>query len=133
VAENKTKATEVSPDDFIAGLAHPVRKADASILRDLMAEITGEPPVMWGPTMIGFGREEYAYESGRRGVIFRIGFSPRSASQVLYGAKRGPNAETLLAGLGKYKLGKGCLYITRLADVDLEVLRALLADSWAAV
>lgn len=132
MTENKTKATEASPDDFIAALTNPVRKADAAILCEMLAAITGEPPVMWGPSMIGFGREEYAYESGRTGVIFRIGFSPRGSSQVLYGARRGPNAETLLAKLGKHKLGKGCLYITKLADVDRGVLHVLLSESWAA-
>jgi hypothetical protein len=127
MAENKTRATAVKPADFIAGLDHPTRRADAEVVVRMMAEVSGEPPVMWGPTMIGFGRYRYTYESGRSGEIFRIGFSPRKPHLVFYcGCAR--KAE--LAGrLGKAKSDGGCIYVNKLADVDLGVLRELFQAS----
>lgn len=129
MAENKTQATAVRPEAFIAGLDNATRRADAEALMRMMAEVSGEPPVMWGPTMIGFGRYRYTYESGRSGEIFRIGFSPRKAHLVFYcGCAR--KAE-LLPRLGKAKSEGGCVYVNKLADVDLGALRELVEASFA--
>lgn len=132
MAENKTQATAVKPADFIAALENPTRRADAEVLVRMLSEVSGEPPVMWGPTMIGFGRYRYTYESGRSGEIFRIGFSPRKAHLVLYCGCDFEGGTRLVGRLGKLKKSVGCLYIGKLADVDLEVLRELFETSLAA-
>jgi hypothetical protein len=125
MAENKTKATAASVDDFLDGLPDPQRRADGRTLRALMERVSGEAAAMWGPSIIGFGSHHYKYESGREGDMCRIGFSPRATGLVLYGGfLRSP---ALLARLGKHKTGKGCLYIKRLADVDQAVLEEIAA------
>jgi hypothetical protein len=131
MAENKTQATNASVDAFLAAVEPEQRRADGRILLDMMTRITGEPPVLWGPSIIGFGTEHYRYESGREGDICRIGFSPRKAQLVLYLAVSLPEREALLAKLGKHSNGKSCLYVTKLADVDTAVLEELIARSWA--
>ena len=128
MAENKTKATPASVDDFLDAVPDPQRSADGKTLRAMMERVSGEPAVMWGPSIIGFGHHHYKYESGREGDMCRIGFSPRARELVLYGGfLRRPER---LARLGKYKAGKGCLYIRRLADVDLAELEAIAAAAW---
>jgi hypothetical protein len=130
MAENKTKATAASVDDFLDAVADPQRRDDARTLRELMERVSGEPAAMWGPSIVGFGRHHYKYESGREGDMCRIGFSPRAKELVLYGGfLRNPGR---LARLGKYRAGKGCLYIKRLADVDADELGAMAAEAWAA-
>lgn len=132
MAETKTKATAVKPADFIAAIDNPTRRADAEVVVRMMAEVSGEPPVMWGPTMIGFGRYRYTYESGRSGEIFRMGFSPRKAQLVLYCGRDFDGAAELIDRLGKLKKSVGCLYVNKLADVELGALRQLFEKSWAA-
>jgi hypothetical protein len=127
MAENKTRVTGASADDFIAAVEHPVRRQDGQRLRMLMAELTGQEPEMWGPTIVGFGRVHYRYASGREGDTAAVGFSPRKASLSLYGLTNAPESEALLTRLGKHKTGAGCLYITRLADVDQAVLAELIS------
>jgi hypothetical protein len=129
--ENKTKPTDVSVDAFLAGVEPEQRRIDGRVMLDMMARLTGEPPVMWGPSIIGFGTLHYRTEAGREGEICRIGFSPRKAQLVLYLAASMPEYDALLAALGKHSTGKGCLYIRKLADVDLAVLEELIARSWA--
>ena len=125
MAENKTKATVASVDDFLDAVADPQRREDGKALRAMMERVSGEPAAMWGPSIVGFGVHRYKYESGREGEICRIGFSPRSTGLVLYGGfLRSP---ALLARLGKHKTGKGCLYVKRLADVDAAVLEEMAA------
>jgi hypothetical protein len=124
MAEIKTKPTQVNVDDFIAAVEKPVRRADAKVVRDMMERITGEPATMWGPTIIGFGSYHYRYASGHEGDMCRIGFSPRSANLVLY-VGGFPEFEELLGKLGKHKVSKCCLYINKLADVDLGVLEEI--------
>jgi hypothetical protein len=131
MAERKTKATAVAPADFIAAVSDPVRRADAETLCALMARLSGEPAAMWGPTIIGFGSYSYTYDSGHSGEMCRIGFSPRKAEQVLYVLGGGEAEAELLARLGKHRTGKSCLYIKRLADVDMGVLEAVIAASLA--
>jgi len=130
MAENKTKATDASVDAFLDKVEPEPRRADGRVLLDMMTRITGESAVMWGSSIIGFGVNRYRYESGREGEICRIGFSPRKAQLVLYLAAAMPGRDALLARLGKHATGQGCLYITRLATVDMAVLEELIARSW---
>jgi hypothetical protein len=131
VAENKTKATEVSVDNFLAKVEPEQRREDGRAVCDMMERITGVPAKMWGPSIIGFGTLHYRYESGREGDICRIGFSPRKPQLVFYLAAGLPGRDALLARLGKHSTGKGCLYIKTLADVNQPVLEQLIAESWA--
>jgi hypothetical protein len=124
-AEIKTKATDVSVDDFIAALPIPQRSEDARKVRALFERLTGEPAKMWGPTIIGFGSYHYRYDSGHEGVMCRMGFSPRKAELVLYVLTGFAGQEDLLARLGKHKTGKVCLYIKKLSDVDETVLEEI--------
>jgi hypothetical protein len=130
MAETKTRPTDVKPKDFIDAVEHPVRRADGHALLKLMQKISGKKPVMWGPTIVGFGQYHYVYDSGHEGDICRIGFSPRSGHLVLYISRDFPEAQALMPKLGKHK-DKGCLYINKLADVDMDVLEKLIAASWA--
>ena len=130
MAEIKTKPTHVDVDDFIAAVDKPVRRADAQALRDMMERVTGEPATMWGPTIIGFGSYHYRYASGHEGDMPRVGFSPRSANLVLY-VGGFPEYEALLAKLGKHKRSTACLYLNKLADVDLDVLEEIVRRTFA--
>lgn len=130
MAENKTKATTVSVDAFIDAVSHPGRQADARVVLDMMTRVTGEQPRMWGASIIGFGSYHYRYESGHEGDMCRIGFSPRAANIVLYIMPGFAEEGVRLAALGKHKIGKSCLYVNRLADVDLAVLEAMVRDAW---
>jgi hypothetical protein len=132
MAENKTKPTRASVASFIAALADETRRADAKALVKLMQSAAGEKPQMWGPSIIGFGSVHYRYESGREGDMPLIGFSPRKAANVLYGVAGSSGAKTMLEKLGKHTTGKGCLYIKKVADVDLKVLGAMVAQAVAA-
>jgi hypothetical protein len=133
VAENKTRATEVDPADFIAAVDHPTRRADAMVLLELMRRVTGCEPTMWGPSIVGFGRYHYRYESGREGDSPITGFSPRKANLVVYVMPGYDDHSAILARLGKHRIGKSCLYINKLADVDLTVLEELVAAGVASV
>ena len=129
--ENKTKPTDASVDDFIAAVENDTRRADAKTVLELMQRVTGEKPVMWGPTMIGFGRYVYKYKSGHGGEFFLTGFSPRKANLVLYIMPGYGKFDDLMARLGKHKTGKACLYVNKLADIDMAVLEELIAKSVA--
>jgi Domain of unknown function (DU1801) len=133
MAENKTKPTGVSVDDFLDTVAIPQRREDAKKIRAMMERLTGEPARMWGPTIVGFGRYHYKYESGHGGVMCRLGFSPRKAELVLYLLTEagGEREQAQLTRLGKHKTGKCCLYIKKLSDVDEGVLEELAADTLA--
>ena len=130
MAENKTKATEVDPYDFIKKVDSEEKRKDAEELIRLMSKVTGKPPKMWGPTIIGFGKYHYKYESGREGDMCMTGFSPRKPSFVLY-IGSALDDKKLMDRLGKHKRGKGCLYIKRLDDVDRAVLKELIMKSIA--
>ena len=125
MAENKTAPTDVPVDVFLASVEHPVRRRDGETVLRLMREVTGEEPVMWGPSIIGFGSYHYKYASGREGDAAAVGFSPRKANLALYGLTYAPGSAPLLERLGKHKTGAACLYINKLADIDLDVLREL--------
>ncbi|WP_339690967.1 DUF1801 domain-containing protein [uncultured Parasphingorhabdus sp.] len=135
-AELKTKATDADVTAFIESAEPERRKAEAHQLIDLFRKITGEEPRMWGPSIIGFGSYDYKYESGREGTMCRAGFSPRKAKLSLYlmGAYCTPEAraeqDRLFGLLGKYSVGKSCLYINRLEQVDIAVLEQLIRNNW---
>ena len=131
VAENKTKATTASVAAFIAAIPDDIRRADARALVKLMQAASGEKPKMWGPSIVGFGSQHYVYDSGREGDMPLVSFSPRKAATVIYSALSGNGAPVLLARLGKHTTGKGCLYIKRLADVDVGVLQQLVVAAVA--
>ncbi|KCZ60608.1 DUF1801 domain-containing protein [Hyphomonas chukchiensis] len=130
-AANKTQQTTLSPEAFIAGIESPRRKADAETLLVWFGDVTGLKPKMWGPSIIGYGRYHYKYESGREGDMLMTGFSPRKASLVLYIMPGHEGMDALLARLGKHKTGAGCLYINTLADVDMDVLREMVEEGVA--
>src|SRR6476620_2621804 len=123
MAENKTKPTKVSVASFINQLADQTKRSDAKALVQLMQEVTGEPPKMWGPSIIGFGTYHYKYDSGREGDMPLTGFSPRKPAIVIYILTGARGSETLFAKLGRHTIGKSCLYIKKLADVDQAVLK----------
>jgi hypothetical protein len=132
MAELKTKPTEADIDAFLNAVADEQQRADAFELLKMMKEITGESPRMWGPTMVGFGEFHYVYASGHEGDTFLTGFSPRKAALTLYfmaGLDQRFSAQ--IKKLGKVKASKGCLYIKKLADVDLAVLREMIKDNVA--
>ena len=123
-AEPKTRPTDVPVDDFIAAVENPRRRADAEVVRAMLTEVTGEQPVMWGPSIVGYG--SYRGPTGDWPII---GFSPRKAQLVLYIMRGFADFGDQLARLGKHKSGGGCLYISKLDDVDLDVLREMAAAS----
>ncbi len=133
MAENKTKPTSASVDDFIAAIDNPRRRADAQTTLAIYKDLTGLPPVMWGPSIIGFGSQHYVYETGREGDMPAAGFSPRKTSMTFYLGENFEGARELYAKLGKHKKSVACLYINKLDDVDLEVLREIISRQYAKV
>jgi hypothetical protein len=129
MAEPKTKPTDDSVGEFLNSVAHDEKRADSFEILALMEEITGEEPQMWGKSIIGYGRYHYKYASGREAEWFLVGFSPRVQSLTLYIMSGFDSYNELLGKLGKYKIGKSCLYINKLADVDRDVLKELVKAS----
>ena len=129
--ENKTQPIDVSPADFIASVEHDRRREDAEVLLKWFEDVTGYAPKMWGPSLIGYGRYHYKYDSGREGDMLVTGFSPRKANLVMYIMPGYRDMGEKLARLGKHKLGKSCLYINKLADIDMDVLREIVEDGVA--
>ena len=127
MAENKTQATSQSAEEFIAAIEPEKRRDEARILVDVFRKATGWEPVMWGPTIIGFGQYHYKYESGREGDFLATGFSPRKAKLSIYVMPGDTDYSEILSRLGKHGMGKSCLYINKLADIDLDVLGELVA------
>ena len=135
MAEIKTKPTEVSVEAFIEAVEHPGKREDAKVLDALFRKVTGEPAAMWGPSIIGYGSYHYRYDSGHEGEMCRVGFSPRKAKHSLYVMSCGDEREEaafapLLERLGKHSRGKACLYVNKLADIDLGVLEEMIALGW---
>ncbi len=126
MAENKTKKTDVNPQSYIDAIKKDDRRADCQKILEMMAEITGWEPKMWGATIVGFGEYHYKYDSGREGDALRIGFSSRAQNISIYIMPGYQDFADELARLGKYKIGKACLYINRLSDVDEAVLREIM-------
>lgn len=130
MSENKTVKNNASVEDFLNAVEHATRKKDAFTLLEMMKEITEEPPVMWGNSIVGFGEYHYRYDSGREGDFLMIGFSPRKTSTTLYIMNGFDRYDELLGQLGKHKTGRSCLYITNLKHVDLGILQTLIKESY---
>jgi hypothetical protein len=130
MAQNKTIETSENVTEFIDSVSDEVKRRDSFEIIALMRKCTGHEPKMWGPGIVGFGSYHYRYESGHEGDAPLIGFSPRSNSFSLYLATDFPAKESLLQRLGKHKLGKGCIYIKRLSDVDKAILEEMITDSF---
>ena len=139
MAEAKTTVTDVDPAHFISQVEPERKREEALELDTLFRRVTGEKPKMWGPSIIGYGSYSTTYASGRDVVWLRTGFSPRKAKHSLYlmggycDALAGERRDSLLEKLGKYSTGKSCLYINKLADVDMAVLEELLRNDWDAM
>lgn len=139
MAEAKTTITAVDPDDFISQIEPEGKREEARLLDALFRKVTGEEPRMWGPSIIGYGVYDTTYASGRDVTWMRSGFSPRKAKHSLYlmggycDAVAGERRDALLGRLGKYATGKSCLYINKLADIDMGVLEELLRNDWEAM
>ncbi|MFK7843073.1 MAG: DUF1801 domain-containing protein [Sphingorhabdus sp.] len=135
-ANLKTKPTDADVLAFIETAEPEVRREESLKLIELFRKVTGEEPKMWGPSIIGFGSYDYKYESGREGTSPRSAFSPRKAKHSLYlmGAYCTPEAraeqDRLFGLLGKHKVGKSCLYINRLEQVDMNILEELIRNNW---
>lgn len=129
MAENKTKATTKSVPEFLEQIEDPKRRADCITIAGIMEKLTGSKPKMWGDSIVGFGDYHYKYASGREGDWFLAGFSPRKQYLTLYIMGYLEFYSELLDGLGKFKHGKGCLYIKKLEDIDLKVLESLITAS----
>ncbi len=129
MSELKTKRNDGDVRGYLESVANKRRREDALVMLELMREITGEPPEMWGSSIVGFGSYHYRYASGREGDWPIVGFAPRKQSLTLYIMPGFDRYEDLMAKLGKYKTGKSCLYINKLDDVNLETLKALIAES----
>ncbi len=129
MTEAKTKPTEASIDAYLDSRASPVQLADCKSLMAMFKRVTKEQPKMWGPSIVGYGSYFYKYESGRTGESCLTGFAVRGRELVVYLVAESPEQQELLAKLGKHKIGKSCLYIKRLTDIDTKVLEALVAKS----
>lgn len=127
--QQKTKETDHSVVEFIESVENPKKRDDAYNLVDIFSVATGYDAKMWGPSIIGFGSYHYKYESGHEGDAPLVGFSPRKAKISLYFAPGDPNREELLKNLGKHTTGKGCVYINKLADIEIDVLKKLITQS----
>lgn len=130
---NKTAPTDESVEQFLNGIEDERQRADAFELLRIFSEVTGEEPVMWGDSIVGFGQYHYRYASGREGDWLLTGFSPRKQALTLYIMAGFDRYDGLLKDLGRYKTGKSCLYVKRLDDVDLDALKTLIAESAAHV
>ncbi|MFW2348814.1 DUF1801 domain-containing protein [Qipengyuania sp.] len=135
MAEAKTVETAVEPAEFIAAVEPERKREEAEVLDALFRKVTGQPAKMWGPSIVGYGRYHYRYESGREGDMCRQGFSPRKAKHSLYILQCGEESEEaafapLLARLGKHSRGAACLSVNKLADIDLAVLEEMIALGW---
>lgn len=129
MAENKTKPTPANVEDYIASRANAQQRIDCQALMALFQKITKQSPVMWGPSIVGYGSYRYTYESGRTGESPLAGFAIRGRELVVYVSCEGDKQRLLLSKLGKHRLTKSCLYFKQLADLDLSVLEKVVVES----
>jgi hypothetical protein len=129
MAKLKTQRTDASVTELLESVPNERRRKDGFAVLELMKEVTGEEPAMWGTSIVGFGSYRYKYASGREGEWPLVGFSPRKQNLTLYIMSGFDDYDALLADLGKYRTGKACLYINKLEDVDLGILRELVKQS----
>ncbi len=132
MAALKTQPTDASVEAFIASIAHEGKRRDSAVLEEMMTRVTGLQPVMWGENIVGYGAYEYKRASGWQGNWFKTGFSPRKQAISIYVMDGVESYSELLENIGKYRNGRSCLYINKLADVDLDILEKLIArsDNW---
>ena len=133
MAENKTRPTDASVDDYLASRANEQQRADCRKLMALLKRVTWQSPKMWGPSIVGYGSYHYVYESGRSGEAPLTGFAIRRRELVVYLLAEGAQQQALLSRLGPHRMGKACLYFKRLSDLDESVLEALVTHSVAEV
>ncbi|CAN5391543.1 hypothetical protein BH10ACT5_BH10ACT5_22940 [soil metagenome] len=133
MAEAKTMPTDANVDDFLHAATPARRRADGLTLAEIFHEVTGADPVLWGPSMVGYGSYRFVSPNNprTRGDWPKTGFSPRKAQLSLYGLKDLPEGAALLPTLGRYTEGAGCVYVKKLDDIDLDVLRRLIAIAWS--
>jgi len=131
MSDLKTRKNDASVEEFLAGIPHDRRREDCRVVVEMMTEITGEEPAMWGSSIIGFGTYHYKYASGREGDWPITGVAPRKQSLTLYIMPGFDRYEELMGKLGKHKTGVSCLYVNKLDDVDLPTLRTLVSESFA--
>jgi len=129
MSANKTVENDLSVDAFISQIANESKRTDAIALLRLISKLTRSEPKMWGDSIVGFGRYHYKYKTGREGDWFRCGFSPRKASFSIYIMPDLEECSKLLANLGKHKTGVCCLYVNKLADIDLQILEKIISAS----
>ena len=128
--QNKTIANDMDVETFISSISPTEKQNDTRIILEIMHDITGHKAMMWGSSIIGFGKYHYKYESGREGTMCRTGFSPRKNAITIYCMSGFAEQAKLLDALGKHKLGKSCLYIKKLSDVNIDVLCELIQEDW---
>ena len=129
-SDMKTKVNDGDVKKFINSVENEKRKKDALLILTLMQEITGLEAKMWGTSMVGFGEYHYKYDSGREGDMFMVGFSPRKQNLAIYIMPGFGRFETLMNKLGKYKTGKSCLYLNKLEDIEMNILKELVKESF---
>lgn len=128
MADNKTTANDQNVESFLNGVEDEQKRKDSFTILELMKQVSGSEPTMWGSSIVGFGNYRYKGKSGREGDWFITGFSPRKANLTIYGISGLEERDDLLKQLGKHTTGKGCLYIKRLSDVDLPTLKKLIEE-----
>jgi hypothetical protein len=133
MSENKTQPTEASVRAYFDAIDDPVRRHDCETIAAMMTRVTGESPVMWGPGIVGFGSYHYRYASGREGDAPLAGFASRKGDISIYLSCDVPAQDTLRERLGRHKMGKACLYLRRLDDVDQDVLEQMVSEAAAEV
>lgn len=131
MAEPKMRPTNASVAEFLQAVPNKTRREDSFVVLEMMKRVTGEEPVMWGPSIVGFGQYHYRYASGHEGDAPIVAFSPRTQALTLYLESKFERYDELMSRLGKYTTSKACLYIKKLADVDLGVLEELISESYA--
>ena len=133
MAEPKTVPTDTNVDDFLNAATPARRREDGLRLAEIFHEVTGADPILWGPSIVGYGSYHYVSPANSRtqGEWMKTGFSPRKAQLSLYGLKDLPEGASLLPSLGRYTEGAGCVYVKKLDDIDLDVLRRLIAIAWS--
>lgn len=129
MGKNKTQATEVQVEDFLSTIENASQIEDSKILIELMEKLSNESATMWGPSIIGFGSYSYTYDSGHSGIAALVGFSPRKAAISLYVYTETDKNKDLLSRLGKFKMGKACIYVNKLSDIDLSVLSKMIEET----
>lgn len=130
MAENKTTPNDQDVEQFLNSIEDERKRKDSFTILELMKQVTGMEPTMWGSSIVGFGSYHYKYESGREGDMILAGFSPRKQNLTLYNMSGFERYDDLIKKLGKHTTGKGCLYIKRLDDVDLPTLKSLIEESF---